>query len=165
MSDKDQDRNDDEPRNEEERKEFQELEEALDREARELHEISEINEAYDAASHATSEAIRKISAHIAAERRKRRAHIFYNWLDVLDRGGVTIGAISTIAVFFPVLPDGSAQDAMQAATQAGDQITIVVRQAAQIGRDTTLASFGMVTGFVIAAVSSYVKALLTWRDK
>nr|WP_300309356.1 hypothetical protein [Halomonas sp.] len=90
----------------------------------------------------TQQELEEIAEHMAAERRAKWAAVFANWLDMADRTGTTIGALSTVALFFAD-KDG---DALVVATSANPL-------------------WGVVIGFSLAFGASYLKALLTWRGK
>ncbi|MGQ7248348.1 hypothetical protein ACUN9Y_13560 [Halomonas sp. V046] len=85
-----------------------------------------------------------IIEHLAAERRAKRAAITANLLDLLDRAGTTVGALSLIALFF--------------ADKAGEHGDLLVA-------NTAKPLWGAAIGFGLAVVASYSKALLTWRGK
>ncbi|MBY5969711.1 MULTISPECIES: hypothetical protein [Halomonas] len=91
----------------------------------------------------TSQQLEDIIAHLAAQRRAKRAAILTNLLDLADRAGTTVGALSLIALFF---------------ADKHSHATLVVA-------NTAKPLWGACIGFGLALVASYAKALLTWRDK
>ncbi|MBR9881807.1 MAG: hypothetical protein GYB17_20240 [Gammaproteobacteria bacterium] len=92
----------------------------------------------------TQQQLEEIIAHLAAQRRAKRAAILTNLLDLADRAGTTVGALSLIALFF--------------ADKDSSGATLVVASTAK-------PLWGAFVGFGLALVASYAKALLTWRDK